>query len=88
LSDFYIAPDWLELVRNRTLFYPAAGSDYPEALAIFQDHVDTFWFSDIKYPTGLNLPPVFPSSADFRLVQSRASGAIGAMLEQRTSDGG
>jgi hypothetical protein len=88
VTDFYIVQDWLEVVRNSTFFYPAAGSDYSEPLAIFQDHIDTFWFCDIAYPSGLHLPSVFLSRNDFRIVRRQTSGATSARMECREAESG
>jgi hypothetical protein len=77
LAEFYVSPDWLEATRGSMLFYPAAGSDYAEALAIFQDYVDTFWFCDIAYPGDVMFP------ANLRLVARRQSGYPMAVIESR-----
>jgi hypothetical protein len=77
----------LEAVRGKALFYPAAGSDYNEALKVFQDHIDTFWFCDKAYPAGLNLPPVLTSNDGFLLIQSQKSGAPNATCEIRLANG-
>jgi hypothetical protein len=88
LDEFYIAPDWLEITGNSNFFYPSAGCDFHEALAIFRDHVAEFWFCDIAYPSGLNLQPVFVSDTDFRLVRTERSGAPAARMEQRIAENG
>jgi hypothetical protein len=86
LDDFYIAPEWLEATRGSTFFYPAAGSDHAEALSIFQDYVEVFWFCDISYPKGLNLRTVCNSNTDLRLVKQDISGEPMAEMESRRTD--
>jgi hypothetical protein len=88
LDEFYIAPEWLEMTRGSACFYPNAGSDHEEPLAVFQDHAHTFWFCDIAYPRGLDLTPVFALTANFRLVQSDKSGAPMATMEERIAENG
>jgi hypothetical protein len=83
MSDFHIEREWLEVVRNKALFYPAAGGDYCEALNIFCDHIDTFWFSDINYSTDQKLPSVFSPDSGFRRVEVQTSEAIEPMEERR-----
>jgi hypothetical protein len=83
MSDFHIAREWLEVSRNTAFIYPAAGSDYAEALSIFQDFVDVFWFCDISYPRGLELPALCASNADLRLIETSTAGELMATMELR-----
>lgn len=87
LDEVYIAPDWLEAIRGTTFFYPSAGVDHDEALAVFQNHVATFWFCDVGYPPGLNLSPAFANSECWRLVQTDRTGKLNALMEQRVAGG-
>jgi hypothetical protein len=88
LADFYIAADWLEATRGSAFFYPAAGSDHTEALNIFQDYVDVFWFCDTMYQEGLNLPAVCASNTGWRLVGRNISGVPMATPERRIGENG
>lgn len=86
MSAFQVAKEWLEVSRNTVLFYPAAGSDYAEALTVFRDYVDVFCFCDINYPSGLELPAVCASDTGLRLVDKYISGDPRAMMEQRIAE--
>jgi hypothetical protein len=88
VSDFSIREVWLKVVQNSSLFYPAAGSDYSEPLAVFQNHIDSFLFCDINYQSGLNLPPALLAKDNFRIFQQEKSGATTAAMERRKSENG
>lgn len=88
MSEFHIDQNWLEIVRDSIFYYPAACSDYSEPLAIFQEHISTFWLCDLAYPSALNLPPVFAAHDDFRIVRSQRSGETTSVMEDREAENG
>ena len=47
----FIKSDALEALRGSALFYPSAGYDCAEPLAIFMPVLAEFWFVDITYFT-------------------------------------
>lgn len=69
-----VACGWKPCAARRNFIPPL--EDYAEALEVFQDHIDRFWFCDNRaYQAGLDLAPVLASSDGFRLIQSQKSGA-------------
>ena len=87
--DNYVSAEWLDAVRGKALFYPAAGCDWSEALDVFAGHIDEFWFADIAYHQGLSLKPVEGERSRFRLVSPGAiSGDPNALRETRVSKEG
>ncbi|MCW2275302.1 hypothetical protein GJ654_12495 [Rhodoblastus acidophilus] len=84
----YIEPEWLDAVRGKLFYYPAAYEDWAEPLAVFQDYISTFWFCDIHYERGLRLGSVFGSDPSYRLVDSEITGAPLAELSQRVAADG
>ena len=63
----FIDPESLSALRGRRLFYPCAGHDYSEFLALFADHIDEFHFCDtctycdlrhLRYP--FSNPELYP----------------------------
>ena len=87
-SEHYIEPEWLDAIRGKLFYYPAAGEDWAEPLAVFQEVISTFWFCDIHYPRGLRLGIVFGSDPDYQLIGSEKSGASCAELSQRVAEDG
>lgn len=83
MPDHHIADEWIAAVEGTSFFYPCAGGDHDEPLSVFQNHIDTFWFSDINYRRGLKLPPV--SLANFCRVKRTVLGAPHSQLEMRTA---
>jgi hypothetical protein len=83
VADVFVLPEWLEAVRGKQLFYPAAGSDWTEPLHLFADHVGEFWFADTEYRPGLQMSPVFADGSEFRLVSRDRSGSPDAIKERR-----
>ena len=87
MSDYYIAQDWLDAVRNTSFYYPCAGSDYEEPITVFQDYVNRFCFCDL-YNDGLSPPSVSPLSAEWHCVSKEISGEPNARMERRHDDNG
>lgn len=83
MTDSFIEPSWLSAVEGTRFYYPAAYFDHSEALEVFQDVIDEFWFADPHYPAGLNLAPALEGKPQFRLLEVSKTGAIHARLEQR-----
>lgn len=88
MNDFYIQQDWLEGCRRSTLYYPAAGDDCTELLDLFHDHVDTYWFCDINYRSGLDLPSVSASKLNLRRTDRKIWGNPTASITIRRADNG
>lgn len=84
MTERYIAPEWLAAIRDTIFLYPAADLDHSEAIAVFQAHVETFWFCDINYPAGLELAPAIRESHQVRLVDQKKVGPVSASIERRT----
>ena len=83
MSDFFVEPSWLTAVKGTRFYYPAAYLDHIEALEVFQDVVDDFWFADPHYPAGLKIEPALEKGSRFRLLEVERNGAINARQEQR-----
>jgi hypothetical protein len=75
-SSFYLHPEWLEAVAGKSFFYPCAYQDHDEPLRIFSEILSEFWFVDIHYPSGLNLPSVEASLPEFNLNSRRKIGDL------------
>jgi hypothetical protein len=83
MSDFFVEPSWLNAVKGTRFYYPAAYLDHMEALEVFQDVVDEFWFADSHYPADLRIEPALGKESIFRLLEVERNGAINARQEQR-----
>lgn len=83
MSDFFVEPSWLDAVKGTRFYYPAAYLDHMEALEVFQDVVDEFWFADSHYPAGLKIESAIAVGSRFRLLNVERSGAINARRERR-----
>lgn len=83
MEDTFIEPGILENLGGRTLFYPAAGCDWSEFLENFEDHIDEFRFSDIKYNFKPNMPSPFTKPNNYRSVSSTIHGEQRASMERR-----
>jgi hypothetical protein len=81
--SFFVDPEWLDAIRGKIFFYPAAGCDWREPFDVFADHIDTFWFADINYCKGLRMRPVQGVKSRFRLLLSNVSGEPEAAMEWR-----
>lgn len=83
MSEFFVEPSWLNAVRGKRFYYPAANLDHLEALEVFHEVIDEFWFADIHYRAGLEMAPALVGDQRFRLLQVLKTGAIHAAREQR-----
>lgn len=84
-QNHYIPTEWLDAVAGKTLFYPCAGADISEPIAIFAPFVSELWFVDLGYPAGLRLQPALQPPADFgcTLKDTLINGDPFARMEQR-----
>jgi hypothetical protein len=87
-QEHFIAREWLEMVRGKIFFYPAAMYDSTEPILIFWRYLDEFWFCDKAYPAGLQLQPAVSSSVGFQVVTSSKDGSVNAFIERRTDQSG
>jgi hypothetical protein len=86
MSEFFVEPSWLTAVKGTRFYYPAADLDHIEALEVFQDVVDDFWFADTHYRAGLKIEPALEKASRFRLLEVERNGAINAPLERRQDE--
>ena len=84
----YIEPDWLELSNGKSFFYPAAGSDFSDAIDMFHEYVPSFLFCDTRYSRGLNLPAIQINAASYKLVRSEKLGNVHAELQSKRDERG
>jgi hypothetical protein len=82
---FIEAPS-LKALRGQSLFYPAAGSDWHEALELFVDHIDEFHFCDTHYSSPGSLPSPFSNPQSYQLVSSDLRGKSTARIEPPTTE--
>jgi hypothetical protein len=74
----FIEHSWLELVRGKIFFYPAAFNDCAEPVIFFQDYIDFYLFCDKGYQQDLKLDSAIPYASDFSIVKTGCSGHVGA----------
>jgi hypothetical protein len=79
----YIETEWLESVRKKSFYYPAAGFDFSDPISLLKDHVSEFVFCDIHYKNGLILKPVMSEAEGYKLIESNFSGDRFATLQLR-----
>jgi hypothetical protein len=79
----FIEEEWLNFIEGKTLYYPAAGNDYFDALNLFKEKISTFSFCDLHYPRGLALKPLLSTSDGYQLVASDRSGKPYAQITHR-----
>ncbi len=86
MSEGYIPDDWLEAVRDRSLFYPGAGLDLEEPLRYFGGYISTFVFTDISYDRQMKLRPL--SRESWLLRHSELIGNADCDMEPRSDNEG
>lgn len=86
-SDFFIDPGWLRSIRGGVFYYPAAGNDLEEPIAVLHDYIDTFWFCDIQRPS-LKTDMLTKSPWEYRLLDRQTIGPLDAKIEFRRDDSG
>lgn len=83
----YVEEAWLNSVIGKSLYYPAAGDDMQEAISVFFGYVSKFYFSDLRYPRGIDDRLTgcsdLPASLCYRHLSLIRRGNIRADLEYR-----
>jgi hypothetical protein len=85
--DVFIEPDWLRSIQGGVFYYPAAGADLDEPVAVLHEYIDTFWFCDIERPEK-KLSVLTGPSLKYCLTERDTSGPVDAKIRMRSDDSG
>lgn len=63
-KSYFVEQEWIDNIRGGVFYYPAAGQDTTEPIAVFSEHTSEMHFCDIRYCDLEIMQPALPVSPD------------------------